>query len=174
MLDRARAACRGSRSPYAPIFRLPSIPKAPLGWVGRVSRAGSRAGSEGAWVTPPGINDKEARDAKGAHEAFVANPGLFEADASGYVAGNRPPAFGTESILAQIDGSLARAGLASGQTRVSFNNIRRHGACRRSSGSTRCARYLIPTTIESGPIRCSTRVSVKPISRIHSWQSAPV
>ena len=38
----------------------------------------------------------------------------------------------------------------------------------------RLAGYLMPTTIESGPIRCSTRVSVKPISRIHCWQSAPV
>ncbi len=35
-------------------------------------------------------------------------------------------------------------------------------------------RYLIPTTIESGPARCSTRVSLNPASRNHPWQSAPV
>jgi hypothetical protein len=36
------------------------------------------------------------------------------------------------------------------------------------------AAYLIPTTIESGPTRCSTRVSLKPISFIQPMQSAPV
>jgi len=34
--------------------------------------------------------------------------------------------------------------------------------------------YLIPTAIESGPTRCSTRVSLKPISFIQPMQSAPV
>lgn len=34
--------------------------------------------------------------------------------------------------------------------------------------------YRIPTTIESGPTRCCTRVSRKPASRIHPQQSAPV
>ncbi len=34
--------------------------------------------------------------------------------------------------------------------------------------------YLIPTTIESGPTRCSTRVSLNPISFIQPMQSAPV
>jgi hypothetical protein len=35
-------------------------------------------------------------------------------------------------------------------------------------------RHLIPTTIESGPARCSTLVSRKPASRIHFEQSSPV
>src|SRR5438094_205008 len=35
-------------------------------------------------------------------------------------------------------------------------------------------RYLIPTTIESGPARCSTYVSRKPTFCIHEEQSAPV
>ena len=34
--------------------------------------------------------------------------------------------------------------------------------------------YLIPTTMESGPTSCSTRVELKPASRIHSAQSSPV
>ena len=34
--------------------------------------------------------------------------------------------------------------------------------------------YLIATTIESGPIKCSTRVSRKPASFIQPMQSAPV
>ena len=34
--------------------------------------------------------------------------------------------------------------------------------------------YLMPTTMESGPTRCSMRVSLKPASRIQPWQSAPV
>jgi len=34
--------------------------------------------------------------------------------------------------------------------------------------------YLIPTTIESGPTRCSTRVDVNPTSCIQPWQSRPV
>lgn len=34
--------------------------------------------------------------------------------------------------------------------------------------------YLMPTTIESGPTRCSTRVWRKPTWRIHPSQSAPV
>jgi hypothetical protein len=34
--------------------------------------------------------------------------------------------------------------------------------------------YLIPTTIESGPVRCSTRVWLNPASRIQPMQSAPV
>jgi hypothetical protein len=34
--------------------------------------------------------------------------------------------------------------------------------------------YFNPTTIESGPPRCSTCVFEKPDSRIHCWQSAPV
>ena len=34
--------------------------------------------------------------------------------------------------------------------------------------------YLVPMTIESGPIKCSTRVSRKPASFIHPEQSAPV
>jgi hypothetical protein len=49
MLDWARAACRGSRSPYAPIFWLPSSLTGngtPLGEFGGVSRAGLRAGFE--------------------------------------------------------------------------------------------------------------------------------
>src|SRR5262249_9776313 len=41
-------------------------------------------------------------------------------------------------------------------------------ACGRRAG------YLIPTTMESGPSKCSTRVSRKPASRIQPWQSAPV
>ena len=32
----------------------------------------------------------------------------------------------------------------------------------------------MPTTMESGPVRCSTRVSLKPASCIHPVQSAPV
>ncbi len=35
-------------------------------------------------------------------------------------------------------------------------------------------RYLIPTTIESGPIKCSTLVSRKPASFIQAVQSCPV
>jgi hypothetical protein len=35
-------------------------------------------------------------------------------------------------------------------------------------------RYLMPMTIESGPIKCSTRVSRNPASFIHPEQSAPV
>src|SRR5205814_445352 len=38
----------------------------------------------------------------------------------------------------------------------------------------RCASYLIPTTIESGPTRCSTRMLEKPASFIHSRHCAPV
>jgi hypothetical protein len=34
--------------------------------------------------------------------------------------------------------------------------------------------YLMPTTMESGPARCSTRVSRKPASPSQAWQSAPV
>ena len=34
--------------------------------------------------------------------------------------------------------------------------------------------YLIPTAIESGPVKCSTRVSLNPASRIHCMQSLPV
>lgn len=34
--------------------------------------------------------------------------------------------------------------------------------------------YLMPTTIESGPSRCSARVSVNPASRIQPMQSATV
>ena len=34
--------------------------------------------------------------------------------------------------------------------------------------------YLIPTTIESGPAKCSTRLSRNPASRIQPEQSAPV
>src|SRR6516162_7663356 len=34
--------------------------------------------------------------------------------------------------------------------------------------------YLIPMTIESGPVRCSTRVSRNPASVIQPAQSAPV
>lgn len=34
--------------------------------------------------------------------------------------------------------------------------------------------YLMPTTMESGPTRCSTRVLVKPASFIQPMQSAPV
>ena len=34
--------------------------------------------------------------------------------------------------------------------------------------------YLIPTTIESGPTRCSTRVSLKPISFINPAVGAGV
>ncbi len=34
--------------------------------------------------------------------------------------------------------------------------------------------HLMPTTIESGPIKCSTLVSRKPASRIHPEQSFPV
>jgi hypothetical protein len=36
------------------------------------------------------------------------------------------------------------------------------------------ADYLIPMTMESGPMRCSTRVEWKPASRIQAVQSAPV
>jgi len=43
-----------------------------------------------------------------------------------------------------------------------------------SVGRRSAARYLIPTTIESGPTRCSTRVSLKPASFIQPMQSAPV
>ena len=35
-------------------------------------------------------------------------------------------------------------------------------------------RYLSPMTIESGPTRCSTRVSRNPASFIHPMQSAAV
>ena len=42
------------------------------------------------------------------------------------------------------------------------------------SSSGRLPGYLTPTTIESGPTRCSTRVDEKPASRIHPAQSAPV
>ena len=34
--------------------------------------------------------------------------------------------------------------------------------------------YLMPMTIESGPIKCSTRASRNPASFIHAVQSAPV
>ena len=34
--------------------------------------------------------------------------------------------------------------------------------------------YLIPMTMESGPTKCSTRVSRNPASFIHAEQSAPV
>ena len=34
--------------------------------------------------------------------------------------------------------------------------------------------YFTPTTMESGPARCSTYVSPKPTSRIQSWHSAAV
>ena len=34
--------------------------------------------------------------------------------------------------------------------------------------------YLMPMTMESGPTRCSTRVSRNPASFIHAEQSAPV
>ena len=34
--------------------------------------------------------------------------------------------------------------------------------------------YFTPITIESGPLRCSTRVCLKPASRIQVEQSAPV
>jgi hypothetical protein len=34
--------------------------------------------------------------------------------------------------------------------------------------------YFTPTTIESGPLRCSTRVCLKPAWRIQAAQSAPV
>jgi len=34
--------------------------------------------------------------------------------------------------------------------------------------------YLMPTTIDSGPTRCSTRVLVKPASFIQPMHSAPV
>ena len=34
--------------------------------------------------------------------------------------------------------------------------------------------YFTPTTIESGPLKCSTRVCLKPASRIQLTQSAPV
>ena len=43
---------------------------------------------------------------------------------------------------------------------------------RQSSTLPRC--YLIPTTMESGPTRCSTRVWRKPASAIQPMQSAPV
>ena len=39
---------------------------------------------------------------------------------------------------------------------------------------TATLRYLIPTTIESGPARCSTRISRNPASFIQPRQSAPV
>jgi len=41
----------------------------------------------------------------------------------------------------------------------------------RCSGETS---YFTPITIESGPFRCSTRVCLKPASRIQVAQSAPV
>jgi hypothetical protein len=34
--------------------------------------------------------------------------------------------------------------------------------------------YFTPITIESGPLRCSTRVCLKPASRIQAAPSAPV
>ena len=34
--------------------------------------------------------------------------------------------------------------------------------------------HLMPTTIESGPTRCSTYASLNPTSFIHPMQSAPV
>ena len=48
------------------------------------------------------------------------------------------------------------------------------GAVLEEAGEPTCAerpRYLIPTTIESGPSRCSTYVSRKPASGIHSCSS---
>jgi hypothetical protein len=46
---------------------------------------------------------------------------------------------------------------------------------RRSGGRKRVLPplYLIPTTIESGPTRCSTKVFRKPVFFIHPVQSAP-
>jgi hypothetical protein len=34
--------------------------------------------------------------------------------------------------------------------------------------------YFMPSTIEVGPLRCSTDVLRNPASRIQHWQSAPV
>ena len=47
------------------------------------------------------------------------------------------------------------------------------GALLARSGRTAIS-YFIPTTIESGPTRCSTRVSWNPTSCIQPMQSAPV
>src|ERR1035441_3010707 len=48
----------------------------------------------------------------------------------------------------------------------------RMGLVPAAAGASDC--YLIPITIEAGPIRCSTRVSLKPASFIQPMQSAPV
>ena len=45
---------------------------------------------------------------------------------------------------------------------------------RLTAGSRRGLAYLNPITIESGPSRCSVRVSRNPASLIHASQSAPV
>ena len=36
------------------------------------------------------------------------------------------------------------------------------------------ATYLMPITMESGPVRCLARVSRNPASRIQAWQFTPV
>ena len=47
-------------------------------------------------------------------------------------------------------------------------------ACVTPDRSDQIPTYLMPTTIESGPTRCSTLVSRNPASRIQPMQSAPV
>jgi len=47
------------------------------------------------------------------------------------------------------------------------------GAAARSSWAHRGRLHLMPITMESGPARCSTRISLKPTARIQPAQSAP-
>ena len=49
-----------------------------------------------------------------------------------------------------------------------------HNPSRGWASSRSRAAYLNPTTIQSGPARCSTVVSLNPASPIHDRQSAPV
>jgi len=55
-----------------------------------------------------------------------------------------------------------------GQFAVVLRVGKRHGKLTHYSG------YLIPTTIESFPTRCTTEVSRNPTSRIQPAQSVPV
>jgi hypothetical protein len=48
------------------------------------------------------------------------------------------------------------------------------GSGRAASGRAVRRGYLMPTTIDSGPARCSTQVWRKPACRSHCWHCAPV
>lgn len=67
-------------------------------------------------------------------------------------------------------GFTAFAQLRLPQVAEAFSRSPRKWAC--TSNTTRA--YLMPTTIESGPMSGSTRVAEKPASVIHARQSAPV